>query len=83
MKILLIRFSSIGDIVLTTPVIRCIKNKYPHAELHFVTKKVNAHILEANPYLHKRKNLITSSIFIKIFVLAIFTLYYVRLLIVT
>lgn len=53
MKILLIRFSSIGDIVLTTPVIRCIKNKYPHAELHFVTKKVNAHILEANPYLHK------------------------------
>lgn len=37
-KILVIRFSSIGDIVLTTPVFRCIKNQIPDAEVHFVTK---------------------------------------------
>ncbi len=52
-KIAVIRFSSIGDIVLTTPVIRCVKKKYPDAELHFVTKKNFASILEHNPYLQK------------------------------
>ncbi len=50
MKVLVIRFSSIGDIVLTTPVIRCLKNTLGlNAEVHFVTKKAFAGILEANP----------------------------------
>jgi len=50
MKILVIRFSSIGDIVLTTPVVRCIK-KTPglNAEIHYATKREYAGILEANP----------------------------------
>lgn len=52
-KILLIRFSSIGDIVLTTPLIRCLKKTYPNAELHLITKKPFAGILEGNPYLSK------------------------------
>lgn len=52
-KILIIRFSSIGDIVLTTPVIRCLKQRYPNAELHYVTKKNFATILTHNPYLTK------------------------------
>ncbi len=50
-KFLIIRFSSIGDIVLTTPVIRCLKTRYPDAEIHFLTKKGFASILEPNPYL--------------------------------
>jgi ADP-heptose:LPS heptosyltransferase len=52
-KILIIRFSSIGDIVLTTPVIRCIKTQHPNFELHFVTKKQFLSVLENNPYISK------------------------------
>lgn len=52
-KILVIRFSSIGDIVLTTPVIRALKTQLDDAELHFCTKKQYASLLEANPYIDK------------------------------
>lgn len=52
MKILLLRFSSIGDIVLTTPVIRCLKAQ-TGAELHFLTKKSFESLLTPNPFLDK------------------------------
>ncbi len=52
-KILVIRFSSIGDIVLTTPVLRGIKAKYPNAQLHVVTKPSMASLLHANPNVDK------------------------------
>jgi ADP-heptose:LPS heptosyltransferase len=52
-KFLIIRFSSIGDIVLTSPVVRCLKNQFPEAELHYLTKKRNADLLVANPYIDK------------------------------
>ena len=52
-KILIIRFSSIGDIVLTTPVIRCIKQQQPETEVHYLTKNSFKSILEHNPYLTK------------------------------
>ena len=52
-KFLIIRFSSIGDIVLTTPVIRCLRKKIPDAEIHFLTKHNFKNILEHNPYLDK------------------------------
>jgi ADP-heptose:LPS heptosyltransferase len=53
-KVLVIRFSSIGDIVLTSPVLRCLK-KAPglEVELHFATKKAFAGLLVANPYIDK------------------------------
>lgn len=54
MKILIIRFSSIGDIVLTTPVIRCLKKQVPHAQVHYLTKKSFEPVLAANPYIDKR-----------------------------
>ncbi len=50
MKCLLIRFSSIGDIVLTSPVIRAVK-KQKNAELHFLTKFQYKNLLEHNPYI--------------------------------
>jgi len=50
-KILIVRFSSIGDIVLTTPVIRCLKKQLPEVELHYLTKKSYGTLLSANPYL--------------------------------
>ncbi|MCC9137931.1 glycosyltransferase family 9 protein [Pontibacter silvestris] len=52
-KILILRFSSIGDIVLTTPVIRCIKQQVPEAEVHYCTKQGFRSILEHNPYVDK------------------------------
>lgn len=53
MKILIIRFSSIGDIVLTTPVIRCVKKQVAGAEIHYLTKKSYAAVLKANPYIDR------------------------------
>jgi ADP-heptose:LPS heptosyltransferase len=50
-RILVIRFSSIGDIVLTTPVLRCIKKQMPNAEVHFLTKRDFSDVLANNPYI--------------------------------
>jgi ADP-heptose:LPS heptosyltransferase len=52
-KILIIRFSSIGDIVLTTPVIRCVKKQIQNAEVHFLTKSKFLEIVTNNPYIDK------------------------------
>jgi ADP-heptose:LPS heptosyltransferase len=53
MKFLVIRFSSIGDIVLTTPVVRCIKQQLPGAVIHYLTKSTYQQILHSNPYVDK------------------------------
>lgn len=53
MKFLIIRFSSIGDIVLTTPAIRCLKKQIPGAEVHFLTKEIFKAVTIANPYIDK------------------------------
>ncbi|NJO69716.1 MAG: glycosyltransferase family 9 protein [Bacteroidetes bacterium] len=52
-KFLIIRFSSIGDIILTTPVIRNLKNQIEGAEIHYLTKKAYLPVLEDNPFIHK------------------------------
>jgi ADP-heptose:LPS heptosyltransferase len=52
-KFLIIRFSSIGDIVLTTPVFRCLRSRFPEAEIHFLTKNAYNEILAFNPYINK------------------------------
>ena len=51
-KILLIRFSSIGDIVLTTPVVRAIKLQTDY-ELHILTKKQYEGLYLTNPNVDK------------------------------
>jgi ADP-heptose:LPS heptosyltransferase len=53
MKVLIIRFSSIGDIVLTTPVIRVLKTQLENAEVHYATKIQFRSLIESNPYLDK------------------------------
>lgn len=53
MKILVLRFSSIGDIVLTSPVVRNLKNKFPNSEIHFCTKKKYSVLFESNPFISK------------------------------
>jgi heptosyltransferase-2 len=52
-KFLIIRFSSIGDIVLTTPVARCLRKKFPEAAIHFLTKQSFREIVAHNPYIDK------------------------------
>lgn len=49
LKILVIRFSSIGDIVLCSPVLRWLKNTYPESELHFLTKPQFVSLVKPNP----------------------------------
>ena len=51
-KILIIRLSSIGDIVLTTPVIRILKQKFPGSRIDFVIKKQFAELLVHHPGIH-------------------------------
>lgn len=53
MKILVIRFSSMGDIIYTTPVVRCLKQQIPNAEVHFLTKPAFKYIYDNNPYVDK------------------------------
>jgi ADP-heptose:LPS heptosyltransferase len=52
-KFLVVRFSSIGDIVLTTPVVRCLKTQVDGAVVHYLVKKQYASLVESNPYIDK------------------------------
>lgn len=53
-KVLIIRMSSIGDIVLCSPVVRCLKNiPGKETEIHFLTKKKFATVVEHNPHIQK------------------------------
>lgn len=52
-RFLIIRLSSIGDIVLTTPVIRCLKQQVPHAEVHVLTRASFRSVLQHNPYIDR------------------------------
>ncbi len=64
-KVLILRFSSIGDIVLTTPVARSLKTQLEGAQIHYATKVQYQDILSANPYidqLHLLKNSLTDLI---------------------
>ena len=49
MKILIIRFSSFGDVLLTTPVIRKIKEKYPDSEIDFIVYEGFSEAVSLNP----------------------------------
>ncbi len=53
MKILILRFSSIGDIVLTSPVVRCLKQQLKNSEIHYLTKKSFVSVVENNPNIDK------------------------------
>jgi ADP-heptose:LPS heptosyltransferase len=53
MRLLFIRFSAIGDIVLASPALRCAKQQIPGVEIHFLTKKSMKAVSEANPYVDR------------------------------
>jgi lipopolysaccharide heptosyltransferase II len=52
-KILIIRLSSIGDIILTTPLLRSIRKTYPNASITYITKKQYAGLLADSPYINE------------------------------
>ena len=52
-RLLIIRLSSLGDILLTTPLIRSIKNQFPQIKIDFILKEQYKDILFCNPYLFK------------------------------
>ena len=54
MKVLIVRFSSIGDIVLTTPIVRCVKKQLPNVKVHYLTKASFRSVVASNIYIDKQ-----------------------------
>lgn len=50
-RVLVLRFSSLGDVVLVTPLLRAIARRHPAAHVTIVTKQVYAELLETNPHV--------------------------------
>ena len=48
-KILIVRLSSFGDIILTFPLINILKNKFPQSHISFVVKDKYADLVKLNP----------------------------------
>jgi ADP-heptose:LPS heptosyltransferase len=51
MRLLFIRFSAIGDIVLASAAFRCAKQQLPQVEIHLLTKRSMRAVTEASPYI--------------------------------
>jgi heptosyltransferase-2 len=52
-NILAVRFSSIGDVLLTTPLLRALRRRHPQARITVLTKKASAPLLEDSPHLNE------------------------------
>ena len=50
-SLLIIRLSSLGEILLTTPLLRSIKKQYPHLKISFLVKKQYEDALKLNPHI--------------------------------
>src|SRR5207247_2635755 len=50
--VLLVRFSSIGDILLTTPLARALRRRHPEARIVYVTKQAMIPLVSDNPHVH-------------------------------
>ncbi len=50
-KILIIRQSSIGDVILTTPLVRCVRQAYPNAQIDFLTNQEFTDLVRHNPHI--------------------------------
>lgn len=50
---LIIRFSSVGDIILTSPLIRTLRTRNPHCRIDFLVKEDHADLVRYNPHLSR------------------------------
>ncbi len=53
MNFLVVRFSSLGDVVLTSPVFENIKLNYPGSFVYFLTKKIYAPVFAESPFVDR------------------------------
>ncbi len=53
MKILLIQIRQLGDVLLSSPLARVIKESFKNAEVHFLTSPLGKEILKENPFIDK------------------------------
>ncbi len=51
-KILIIRLSSIGDIILSSPLIRCLRNKFPKSQIDFLVRNDYSDLIKYNPHIN-------------------------------
>jgi len=51
-KILVIQTASLGDVILTTPLLEKLHFLYPEAAIDFILKKGNESLFQAHPYIH-------------------------------
>lgn len=52
-NVLVVRFSSIGDVLLTTPLLRAIRHRHPAARLTVLTKQAYVPLLSQNPHVDR------------------------------
>ncbi|MDI6803746.1 MAG: lipopolysaccharide heptosyltransferase II [Bacteroidota bacterium] len=52
-KILIIRLSSIGDILLSSPLVRCLRNKFPNSQIDFLVRNDYSDLVKYNPHISK------------------------------
>ncbi len=53
MKVLLIQLRQLGDVLLSSPLARVVKEEIPNAEVHFLASVVGKDILKGNPFIDK------------------------------
>ncbi|HEX2249544.1 MAG TPA: lipopolysaccharide heptosyltransferase II [Gemmatimonadales bacterium] len=53
LNVLAVRFSSIGDVLLTTPLLRAIRRRYPDARITVLTKPAYVSLLSHNPHVDR------------------------------
>jgi ADP-heptose:LPS heptosyltransferase len=51
MNILLVRLRLIGDVVFTTPAVRAIRRRYPHARIAYLVEEEAAAVVRGNPHI--------------------------------
>jgi len=52
-KILIVRLDRIGDVLLSTPVIKALRDAYPESHIAFMVRPYTRDIVEGNPYLNE------------------------------
>ncbi|MEJ2068697.1 MAG: glycosyltransferase family 9 protein, partial [Deltaproteobacteria bacterium] len=50
-KVLFVRLSSLGDLILTLPTLKAIKDRYPDAHISWLVQEALQDVLSGNPYL--------------------------------
>src|SRR5208282_5220679 len=74
-RFLIVRLSSIGDIVHALPAVAALAETFPHAQIDWVVERRFAPLLEGNPHLHRivaldtlewRKHLTSSATWLEI-----------------